>query len=198
MNRDEMSDNVITVVSGLPRSGTSMMMKMLEAGGMEVLTDTVRKADEDNPKGYFEYEKVKELEKDSSWVGEARGKVLKVITALLEHLPDEFHYKVIFMRRKMEEILQSQKEMLVRRGAPTDDVGDEEMGQLFSSHIQSVEEWLENRSNVEVVYVHYNEILRDPVTYCETINRFLGRSLDTESMSRIVDKSLHRQKDSSL
>ena len=122
MNGDDLNGKVITVVSGLPRSGTSMMMKMLDAGGMEILSDEVRKADEDNPKGYYEFEKVKELEKDASWMGQAAGKAVKIISALLMHLPEEYSYRIIFMRRKMEEILKSQEQMLIRRDEPTDDV----------------------------------------------------------------------------
>jgi hypothetical protein len=107
----------IVVVSGLPRSGTSMMMKMLEAGGIPVLTDYEREADEDNPKGYFEFERVKNLKDgDDAWLPQAKGKVVKVIAALLTDLPSSYEYEVIFMRRAMPEILASQRQMLIRRG----------------------------------------------------------------------------------
>src|SRR5437899_574640 len=120
-----MDSNTVTIVSGLPRSGTSMMMKMLEAGGMEPLTDHVRTADEDNPKGYYEFERVKDLEKDQTWLEDAKGRYVKVISMLLKHLPAGYTYKVIFMRRTMEEILASQRKMLVRRGESPDRVADE-------------------------------------------------------------------------
>ncbi len=195
MEADDLNKKIITVVSGLPRSGTSMMMKMLDAGGMEILSDELRKADEDNPKGYYEFEKIKELEKDASWMGQAAGKTVKIISALLEYLPGEFSYRIIFMRRKMEEILKSQNQMLIRRGEPADDVSDEEMGKLFNDHLQKVEAWLENQSNIEIKYIHYNEILNDPALYCKSINQFLGNTLDAEAMSNVVDKSLHRQRE---
>ncbi|MEE8424050.1 MAG: sulfotransferase family protein, partial [Thermodesulfobacteriota bacterium] len=169
---DGLNKKIITVVSGLPRSGTSMMMKMLDAGGVEILSDGFREADEDNPKGYYEFEKVKELGKDASWMGQAAGKAVKIISALLKHLPGEFSYRIIFMRRKMEEILKSQNQMLIRRGEPAGDVSDEEMEKLFNNHLQKVEDWLENQSNVEIKYIHYNEILNDPVPYCKDITRF--------------------------
>ena len=133
----------VTIVSGLPRSGTSMMMKVLEAGGLPVVTDEQRTADEDNPKGYFELERVKQLDKgDTAWVAEAQGKVVKVISALLEYLPPAYTYRVVFIRREMSEILASQKKMLERRGEPTDRISDEELARLFSKHVQKVETWL--------------------------------------------------------
>ncbi len=189
-----MNKEIITIVSGLPRSGTSMMMKMLEAGGMEILTDKIRKADEDNPKGYYEFEKVKKLEKDALWLEDANGKAVKIITALLEHLPGKYTYKIIFMRRKMEEILGSQKQMLIRRENPTDEVSDEDMNIMFLKHIQKVEEWLEEQPNIDVIYIHYNEVLKDPSKYSERINKFLGNTLNTNNMISAVDKTLYRQR----
>ena len=140
-----MNQETITIVSGLPRSGTSMMMKMIQAGGIDPMTDNIRRADEDNPKGYFELEKVKELDKteDKAWLADAQGKVVKIISQLLKDLPPNFTYKVVFMRRKMKEILASQKQMLVRRGEPTDSISDEELANLFNLHVSQVESWLE-------------------------------------------------------
>lgn len=192
-----MNQDTITVVSGLPRSGTSMMMKMLDAGGMELMVDGIREADEDNPKGYFELERVKELDKeknDKSWVANARGKVIKVISQLLKDLPPEHNYKVIFIRRNMPEILASQKKMLERRGEPTDRISDDELAKLFEKHLFQVEGWLDKQPNFDVLYVHYNEILKSPQEYIDKINAFLGNSLDTQGMSSVIDKSLHRQK----
>lgn len=191
-----MNSETITIVSGLPRSGTSMMMKMLEAGGLEILTDNIRSADEDNPKGYYELEKVKQLDKseDKSWLQSAQGKVIKIISQLLKSLPDNHTYKVIFMRRKMEEILASQKQMLVRRGEPTDRVSDEELGKLFEKHLLQIEEWLARQPNFDVLYVPYNEVLSNSAQYAKDINAFLGGGLDTAAMTTVVDKSLHRQR----
>lgn len=189
-----MNREFITIVSGLPRSGTSMMMSALVAGGLSALTDNIRTADEDNPKGYFELEKVKELEHDIAWLEDARGKVIKVISALLKRLPDQHHYKIIFMRRNMDEILASQKQMLIRRGEPTDKVGDERMAEMFGKHLRDVEAWLEKQSNMDVLYVSYNEVLNNPAANVETINNFLGGLLDAEKMTVTVDRKLHRQR----
>lgn len=100
----------------MPRSGTSMMMKMLEAGGMKILTDSQRTADEDNPKGYYEFELVKLIQRDKSWLPRAKGKVVKIISELLKNLPPDYQYKAIFMRRNLAEILAFQRQMLIRRG----------------------------------------------------------------------------------
>jgi len=185
----------IYVVSGLPRSGTSMMMKMLEAGGIDPLTDKIRTADEDNPKGYYEFERVKKLDKgDTAWVADARGKSVKVISALLKHLPNDYQYKVIFMRRKTEEILASQKQMLIRRGEPTDRVSDEELASYFAKHLQTTERWLKAQNNVDVLYVSYNEVMENPTEPAEKVNAFLGGILDTKAMTNMVDPKLYRQK----
>ncbi|MCG8604088.1 sulfotransferase domain-containing protein [bacterium] len=189
-----MIQDVITIVSGLPRSGTSMMMKMLEGGGLEVMTDNLRTADEDNPKGYFELEAVKELKTNSDWVKDGKGKVVKVISQLLKDLPTDYTFKIIFMRRKMDEILASQKQMLIRRGEPTDTVSDEQMAKMFNMHLLQIESWLEKQPNMEVLYVHYGDALKDPGGTVEKVNRFLGYSLDANKMAAVVDHSLHRQR----
>jgi len=186
--------DIITIVSGLPRSGTSLMMSMLEAGGMEVLTDKIRKADDDNPKGYYEFEKVKQIENDADWLKDAGGKVVKMISALLKHLPDEHNYKVIFMRRKIEEILASQKQMLKRRGKPTDEVSDEKMAKLYSEHLKQIEMWLISQTNFDILYISYNDILKEAVSNVRKINTFLDNSLDTDKMVLVVDKRLYRQR----
>ena len=189
-----MTRDFITIVSGLPRSGTSMMMKMLEAGGMEILTDKIREADDDNPQGYYEFERVKKLKEDQAWLEDARGKAVKVISALLKDLPPGYDYKVIFMRRKLEEVLASQKQMLVRRGEPTDRVSDERLRQLFQKHLQRVAVWLDEQPNFAVIYVDYNEVLDDPAVHVNRINQFLGNTLDVEKMAGVVDKSLYRRR----
>lgn len=189
-----MDRKIITIVSGLPRSGTSMMMKMLEAGGLRILTDNIRTADEDNPKGYYEFEAVKQLDKNKEWLPQAQGKVIKIISQLLKELPPEFEFKVVFMRRSMAEILASQKQMLIRRGEPTDAVNDETMADLFEKHLRQVEAWLEEQSNFDVLYVHYHEALERPGEIADQINAFLGGGLNVEKMKSIIDKSLHRQR----
>jgi broad-specificity NMP kinase len=171
-----------------------MMMSALVAGGLPALTDDVRTADEDNPKGYFELEKVKELERDDSWLEDAGGKVVKIISALLKRLPDRHHYKIVFMRRNMSEVLASQRQMLIRRGEPTDKVSDERMAEMFRKHLRDVEAWLEKQPNMDVLYVSYNEVLDNPASSVEMINGFLGGALDAEKMASAVDRSLHRQR----
>lgn len=185
---------MIVVVSGLPRSGTSMMMRMLEAGGLKVLTDNMRSADEDNLKGYYEDERVKVLHQDNSWVSEAEGRVVKVISYLLKHLPEGHDYKIIFMQRKIPEVLASQKKMMQRRGEPDDDVPDEVMTGIFQKHLDETYEWLESQSNVQSLLISYNESLEDPETCAERVNEFLGGDMDIEVMMQVVDPSLYRQR----
>jgi len=185
---------LVTIVSGLPRSGTSMMMKMLEAGGMQALTDNIRTADEDNPKGYYEFERVKQVATDQAWLDEAKGKVVKMISALLKPLPPAYHYKIIFMRRRMEEVLASQKKMLVRRGEPTDTVPDQQMAALYEKHVAQVETWLATQPNMDVLYVTYHEVIATPREHADKINRFLGGGLDVERMVGVVNRMLYRSR----
>ncbi len=187
--------NSITVVSGLPRSGTSMMMKMLEAGGMQILTDHLRAADENNPKGYYEYERVKKLkEGDVAWVETAQGKVVKVISALLEHLPANHQYKIIFMRRDMNEILASQKKMLAVMGQSNGDVTDEQLASIYQKHLARTEGWLARQPNLDVIYINYNSMINDPTTYLLQVQSFLRGGLDIEKMRSVIDRNLYRQR----
>lgn len=188
-------ETTIIIVSGLPRSGTSMMMKMLEAGGIPPLTDELRTADKDNPKGYYEFERVKKLDKgDTEWLSEAGGKSVKVISALLKHLPDSYQYKVIFMRRTISEILASQHKMLVRRGEAAGKSEDEKMASLFGRHLHSVEQWLKAQDNMKVLDINYSDILAQPAAHVSKINTFVGGQLDTEQMAGVVDPNLYRNR----
>jgi hypothetical protein len=189
-----MDQGQIAIVSGLPRSGTSMLMKMLEAGGMQVLTDNIREADRDNPKGYYEFEKVKQIDHDKSWLKDAEGKVVKMVSQLLQHLPPDYNYKVIFMRRRMEEVLASQHEMLIRRGEPSDKIGDEQMAALFRKHLKRLKTWLDEQPNFEVIYVSYNKVLVNPVEQARRVSRFFDGALNVESMVNVVDPTLYRQR----
>lgn len=185
----------IIIVSGLPRSGTSMMMKMLEAGGLAVLTDNLREADVDNPKGYYEFERVKQLDKgDAAWLPMAQGKVVKIISMLLPHLPDDYQYKIIFMRREINEILASQRKMLVNRGMPTDEVAEAELARSFQKHLMQVQNWLQSQPNIEMLYVHYNDLLKMPAQTVPPINHFLGNTLAIEPMVSVVDPKLYRNR----
>ena len=185
---------IVTVVSGLPRSGTSMMMRMLEAGGMEVLVDATRPPDEDNLNGYYEFEKVKQVKADSAWLDQAVGKAVKIISRLLYDLPQNRKYKIIFMMRSMTEILASQKVMLARGGNKGSDVADDAMERSFNMHLQRVNEWLARQTNLEVVYVGYNDMMEDPPTHAEIVNQFLGDGLDIQKMIGVVDRSLYRNR----
>jgi len=186
---------VITVVSGLPRSGTSLMMKMLEAGGLPVMQDGIREADRDNPKGYYEFERVKQMDKgDTAWMVEAQGKVVKIISALLKHMPPEYEYRVIFMRRHMKEVLASQRKMLVHRGEDAEKMDDEKMGELFEKHMAQVFAWLGQQPNVRYIQVHYNDLLADPVAYARQVDEFLDGRLDEQKMIEMVDPKLYRNR----
>lgn len=184
----------ITIVSGLPRSGTSMMMKVLEAGGLKVFTDNLRVADEDNPKGYYELEQVKALKDgDDSWIEDAPGKVVKVISSLLEYLPSTYDYKIVFMRRAIPEILASQKQMLIRRGESSDG-DDQEMAEIFQEHLKRVRVWLANQPNMDVLYMDYNELMSDPDPKIKAVAEFLGLTENLDAMLAVPDKKLYRQK----
>jgi hypothetical protein len=189
-----MDQETIVVVSGLPRSGTSMMMKMLEAGGLPVLTDHVRTADEDNPKGYYEFERVKQIEHDQAWLADAQGKVVKMIAALLKHLPVAYRYKIVFMQRNIDEVLASQRQMLIRRGEPTDKIPEEKLAALFEKHVERVHDWLDRQPNIQILHVHYSDVLADPTQQARRLNRFLGGTLDAREMARVVDPGLYRQR----
>ena len=187
-------DNVITIVSGLPRSGTSMMMQILESGGMKVVTDNIRKANEDNPHGYYEYERVKEIKDDADWLKETRGKAFKMISQLLYDLPSNENYKVIFMKRKMNEILASQSKMLERRGNVKDGISDEKMGEFFDKHLSKIIDWIEGRKYIDVLYIDYNNLLINPEEHIKTLNRFLNYRLNEENAVKVINKSLYRNR----
>lgn len=187
-------ETVVTLVSGLPRSGTSLMMRMLEAGGLEVLFDGIREADVDNPGGYYEYERVKKLrEGDRGWLALAEGKVVKVISELLRYLPADRSYRIIFMLRNLDEILASQRRMLAHRGVQ-DNGDDDKIAGLFRRHLSEVREWLATQSHMRVLDVDYNRLLVDPADQVLRIQRFLGGALDAEAMMSVIDPSLYRQR----
>ena len=189
------SRDYIIVVSGLPRSGTSMMMKMLEAGGLEILTDNLREADANNPKGYYEFERVKKLKDgDIGWLTDAIGKVVKIVTGLITFLPAEYNYKVIFMQRELEEVLSSQKKMLGRLGKSDDNIPDDKMAKIYQEHLKQVKEWISNQPNMEVLHVNYNTMVSDPTESLHKVNTYLGGNMNVEVMAKVVDKELYRER----
>lgn len=188
-----MIDDEIVVVSGLPRSGTSMMMSMLAAGGLQPLKDELRQADEDNPRGYWEDDRVKRLRDDCSWMGEAQGKVVKVISVLLSHLPSSYRYRVVFMERALPEILASQQKMLERRGQKAA-APDDKMTDFYSQHLAKTKGWLANQANIEAHFLSFSDVVRDPQQAAEDITVFLNRPLDITPMVSVVDAALYRKR----
>ena len=182
------------VVSGLPRSGTSMMMKMLAEGGIPILTDQVRNADEDNPNGYYEFEPVKQLvDRQDKWLADGNGKAVKIISALLEYLPPEYAYKVIFMERAIKEILASQQKMLARRNENSG-IEDAAMQAQFEQHLAAVKYWLARQPNIDVLYVEYNAMIVNPDAYCQRIAEFAGLPLDVGKMRSVPNGRLYRNR----
>ena len=193
------ADPFVTVVSGLPRSGTSLMMQILAAGGIPPLTDALRPADASNPRGYLEFEAVKRLKMDRSWLPQARGHALKVIHLLLPELvgtpgTEGLRFRVVMMRRPVAEVVASQRAMLARQGRASATVPDAQLGKLFADQLERVERMVAGDTNFEVLTVHYPALVADPVPEIARINAFLGSSLDEAAMLRQVDPALYREK----
>ena len=187
------TNELITVVSGLPRSGTSMLMQMLNAAGCPCLTDGVRKADADNPRGYFEYEKVKRLRQDCGWMPEAKGKAVKIIVQLIPFLPPQFSYRVILMERDIGEVLASQREMLQRQGKSGGNLSDAQLGKIFERQVHEIKQILIQR-NIPTLDVAHSESLQRPMEVAEGIRAFFGEDLDVYAMAMVIDSNLYRQR----
>ena len=188
---------IIPIVSGLPRSGTSLMMNMLAAGGLEVLTDHLRIADDDNPVGYFELEDVKKLARgDLGWLAQSNGKAVKVISTLLPYLPDGYHYRIIFMRRAMQEVLASQRKMLINRGEDPDKISDQQMAPMFEKDVEQSERWINSQAHAARIDIDYKQLIDHPRPLVAKINTFLGSNLDEGRMLGVIDPSLYRQRSS--
>ena len=183
----------ITVVSGLPRSGTSMMMRMLENGGMTLMTDGVRTANDDNPLGYYEFEPVKRLDRDASWLVDAYNKAIKVIYIFLYNLPPHHRYKILFLRRSLDEVIASQRLMLERR-QETSELSDKQLMESYQYQLRKLFSWLKCQDNFHVLYLDYEEILSDNETAVLEITRFLALPLNTGAMMRSIEPSLHRNR----
>jgi hypothetical protein len=186
----------VIVVSGLPRSGTSMAMKMLEAGGVPIVTDGIRTADESNPKGYYELEQVKELDKngDTAWLAATRGKAVKIISFLLTYLPDTYDYRVVFMNRDVDEVLASQNKMLVARGETGGSTDDAQMREAYGKHLEKVSRFLRNRACFQTLQVAYRDVIENPAREAKRINEFLGGRLNVEQMAAVADRELYRNR----
>lgn len=187
--------NFITVVSGLPRSGTSLMMQMLTAGGLTPVTDGQRTPDEDNPRGYLEFEGVKKLKTDKSWVPTARGGVVKLVHLLIMDLPLTEHYRVVFMRRHIEEVLKSQNVMLERQGKKGADLSFDELKNLYLRQIDTVQAYMKKHADrFEFVEVSYNRLIDDPAPVVLSLCEFLACGLDAGKMVAAVDPALYRNR----
>ena len=184
----------VTVVSGLPRSGTSLAMQMVHAGGMPAVTDGQRTSDADNPRGYFEFERVKQLRSDKSWLDDAAGKVVKVIHLLLMELPDDRDYRVIFMRRDLREVVASQTTMLTRSGKAGGGLPPERLMAVYEQQLATVGSWLAARPRFRVLDVPYAELVASPASWVPRINAHLGGALDEAAMRTAVDPALHRNR----
>lgn len=188
----EISRPFVVVVSGLPRSGTSLVMQMLEVGGMPVLRDDVRLPDEHNPKGYLEYAPVKRLGEDASWVPEARGCAVKVLYHLVPLLPPSCDYRLILVRRELRQVLASQDAMIGDRRPPR--LRQERLVSIFCTQLQQLESWIEAQPNFRLLRVEHRELLADPLHLAGGMNEFLGGGLDVAAMAKAVDPALHRQR----
>jgi hypothetical protein len=188
------SKNFLTIVSGLPRSGTSMMMRMMETGGLPVMIDLIREADDDNPNGYYEFEAVKHTKEDPTWLDDSDGKVVKMVYRLLYDLPEDRTYYVLFMGRHLDEVLASQRVMLERHGNGADGITDAQMRAMFQAEIDKFFKWIADRPCFKMIRVDYNNLLADPRAELTKVNEFLGGGLDVEAMAASVDPSLYRNR----
>lgn len=184
----------VTVVSGVPRSGTSLMMQMLRAGGMRLLSDAARAPDADNPRGYFELEQVKRLPRETAWLDAASGAAVKVVHALVPLLPVGPGYRVILMRRRLVEVLASQDAMLARLGHAPDPLQGARVAAVLSAQYHEVERWAGGRSDVALLVVDYNALIEDPAAGAAAVADFLGGGLDRAAMTAAVEPGLYRQR----
>jgi len=182
----------IIVVSGLPRSGTSLMMQMLDRGGIEVVTDRIRSADDDNPRGYFEFEAVKRTKHDSAWVAGARGKAVKLVSSLLYDLPPNESYRVLFMQRDLDEVLESQEKMLQRLGRPA--VPREQIRASFGVHLERLYRWLPHQPHLKTLMISYNRLLSEPGEETQAVVSFLDDRPNADQMLTAVDPKLYRNR----
>ena len=184
----------IVIVSGLPRSGTSMMMQMLQSGGLEVLTDKIREADDDNPQGYYEFEPVKRTKRDPSWLEDSAGKAVKMVHVLLRDLPTDREYRVIFMRHNLDEALASQAVMLKRLGRKGAALPPAKLAAIFDRQIREVHTYMGKQSCFKVLEIWYDRVIGEPLAQAEAVNEFLDGQLDPRAMAAVVEPALYRQK----
>lgn len=170
------------------------MMQMLSQAGMEPLTDNLRAADEDNPSGYYELEMVQKIRDDASWLSDARGKIVKVVSPLLTHLPEDYEYDVIFMRRDLDEIIASQGKMIENRQSSGAELDGEQLTRTYKNHLKDVYIWMGSKKNMRTLSVNYRDVIEQPVQVAQNLATFLGIELDPNAMVAAVDNSLYRNR----
>jgi hypothetical protein len=185
-------DTEIVIVSGLPRCGTSLMMQMVANGGLSVIADNIRTADADNPRGYYEFERVKKIKQDASWLPDARGKAVKMVSQLLYDLPPSERYRIIFMERDMDEMLDSQEKMLKRLGRKA--APRPEIKSAFAKHLERLFQWLGQQPNMQVIRIRYNALLEHPEEQARLVREFLDCKINLERMIHSVDRALYRNR----
>jgi hypothetical protein len=183
-------NHTIIVVTGLPRSGTSMMMQVLAAGGISPHADDQRAADPDNPRGYYEHSAAMRLHQETTWLPEARGKAVKIVAPLLPYLPPTERYRLIFMHRPLGEVVASQRAMLQRLGRRGGHLEDAELIQAFTSQLVRLQNWLERRSEIPVLAVRYADAIYDASGTAMRLARFLGEPFDLFAAAAAIDTSL--------
>ncbi|HJT45111.1 MAG TPA: tetratricopeptide repeat protein, partial [Chthoniobacterales bacterium] len=187
-----------TIVSGLPRSGTSLMMQMLQAGGLEVMTDHERAADHDNPEGYFEWEAIKRVQESPEILTQVGNRAVKVVSALIPALPPMHRYRVIFMTRPITEVVASQKKMIDRRRTRGANMTPDKLAEVLIQHRDTILRGLESLPNFEVLEINYPQLVAEPTTSIERVNEFFGGKLNTAAMAGCVNPSLHRNRSSAV
>lgn len=187
-----MINEQILVVSGLPRSGTSMMMQLIATTGISIVTDEIRSADISNPKGYYEYEPVKKLMQNNSWMPQIKGKCVKIIAQLIPFMQPDLKYKIIFMKRDIDEVLTSQNVMLGKKDAPVNPV----IKDTFQKQLEKVYQWMQSHSQVELLEIDYKDAIEDPEKVAKAVNLFLGGNYDEEKMKTAISPDLYRNRKS--
>lgn len=171
------------------------MMQLLEAGGADILSDGQRQPDASNPRGYYEYELVKSLARDSAWMGRACGKAVKIVSPLLAYLPPDHTYRVIFMQRDVNEIVRSQVRMRSRLAADAPQPDCEALAAEYTAHLSQVRLWLSRQSHIETLYVAYSELIHSPAPVIDRVNRLVGGGLDVRAMPQVIDPALYRERE---
>ena len=189
-----MTNNEIIVVTGLPRSGTSLMMQILQSLNIELFTDKQRSADESNPKGYFEHEVVKTIEKDNSWLKDVRGRAIKIVSPLIKYLPLDLNYNIIFMNRALDEIIQSQQRMLAESNIKDDTINSTDLKQIFIKDLKQTIDWIDTKLKCEYLEIFHSKLFVNPESEIKKLIKFLEIDVDIKAAVKVIDQKLYRTK----